>query len=327
MKRKLSVFFIFLLISIIFIPNKIVYADNIDNAYYLGGIPAGFTISERGAKIVNLCDVLTENGLKSPAKECQLNTNDYIMNIDGNEVNSASDISKYVKNSNELVLQIKREEEILLKKLVPVKDIYGNYKLGVIIADDLNGIGTITYFNNGRFASLGHAIYNDEKEIYKLNQGEIFEAQITGVVKGRTDKAGELKGIFFKDRKMGDIEKNLISGNYGNTIKNFDYTKFQKIELGNAEIGNAEIYTTVCGKEPKNYSIQIVKKDSLFKNEKNLVIKITDEDLLKTTNGIVQGMSGSPIVQNGKLVGAVTHVFINDSTRGYGIKIQDMINN
>lgn len=322
--KKLSVFFIFLLIFTFFIPNNIVYAEQTE--YYLGGIPAGFTISERGAKIIDTCFVTTGEGLKSPANDVGLQKDDIILFIDNIEINNNKDISENLKNKQNVFLSIKRQNEILSVNITPVTDLYGKRKLGIIIAEDQNGIGTITYFTKNSYGSLGHAILNDDKKEIDIYNGKIYQAQITGVIKGERGKAGELKGIFFKDKQIGDISKNITSGTYGYLTEEYDISNKQRIELGNAEIGNAKILTTIYGTTPKEYSIQIVKADGLFLGEKNLVVKITSDELLKETNGIVQGMSGSPIIQNGKLVGAITHVFINDPTRGYGIKIQDMIN-
>ncbi len=322
--KKLSVFFIFLLILTFFMPCNIVYAES--EKYYLGGIPAGFAISERGAKIIDTCPVTTLDGVKNPSFDAGIKKNDTILYINNIEVNNSKDLTNNLKSESDVFLSIERDSEILSITVKPVKDIYGKIKIGVLIDEDLNGIGTITYFTKDKYASLGHAILNDNKEEIKIYNGKIFEAQITGVIKGERGRAGELKGIFFKDKQIGDITKNISSGTYGELTPTFNIDKFSEIEIGEAQVGNACIYSTIIGKTPKEYSIQIVKSDGLFKDEKNLVIKITSRELLSLTNGIVQGMSGSPIVQNGKLVGAITHVFINDPTRGYGIKIQDMIN-
>jgi stage IV sporulation protein B len=143
-------------------------------------------------------------------------------------------------------------------------------------------------------------------------------------VKGERGAAGELKGVFLRDNPIGKIEKNTSSGVYGSVTNKQIIDKLIKIETGEAKVGSAKIVSTVEGKESKEYDISIVKCDFLGEN-KNFVIKIADEELLDITGGIVQGMSGSPIIQNGKLVGAVTHVFINDPTRGFGISINNMI--
>ena len=167
---------------------------------------------------------------------------------------------------------------------------------------------------------------NNEYNEIDIFGGELYNCSITGCVKGERGKAGELRGVFVKNDPIGVIDKNLISGVYGQLSEDFDKTNLTQIEIGKASIGDACIYSTIDNNEPKRYSISIIKVDD-FQDNKNFVIKVTDKDLLETTGGIVQGMSGSPIVQNGKLVGAVTHVFINDPTRGFGINIFNMINN
>ena len=156
--------------------------------------------------------------------------------------------------------------------------------------------------------------------------GKLFGCAITGFIKGEFAKPGELKGVFNKENQIGLIDKNTETGVYGSLIKGYNLKKYKKIELGEGKIGNASIYTTINGSVPKEYSISIVKIDTTDKSNKNYVLKITDKELLMETNGIVQGMSGSPIVQDGKLIGAVTHVFTNDSSRGFGISINNMIN-
>ena len=155
----------------------------------------------------------------------------------------------------------------------------------------------------------------------------MFNCEITGFIKGERGRAGELRGTFDRRRKIASLDKNLNSGVYGDICDNENLSNLREIELGNAKMGDASIYTTINGTCPKEYSISIIKVDTISRDTKNFVIRITDQRLLELTGGIVQGMSGSPIVQNGKLVGAVTHVFINDPTRGFGISIDNMINN
>ncbi len=303
-----------------------VRADNFDNKLYLGGMPAGFSIQTRGANIVGLCDVVSNDGVKSPSKDADIRIGDVILSIDNTEINCASDIENAINNKTEVVLLINRCGEKLIKNIKPAKDSSGKSKLGVFVKDDVCGIGTITFIKGDSFASLGHPVINDDGNIANIINGNIFKCNISGCVKGERGKPGELKGMFLKTNSIGSIEKNTERGVYGKISQSFDKSKLLEIATGEATMGDATIFTTVKGSEPKKYNISIIKID----NEngcKNFVIKITDKNLLQITNGIVQGMSGSPIVQNGKLIGAVTHVFINDPTRGFGISINNMLNN
>ncbi len=325
-KNKILTFICLFLITIttLFDVNVIVNAD--ENALYLGGFPAGFSISTRGTQVVGLCDVVTLNGIKSPSKEADLVVGDIILSLNCIDVNTASDIEKSIKTEDSVKIKIKRAGEVIEKEIKPAKDLSGAYKLGVFVRDDVCGIGTVTYIYNNRLASLGHPVIDESGDAVEILNGNVFPCKITGFIKGEKGKAGELRGVFYKENKIADIDKNLLSGVYGNYCDDFNIKNLTKIEMGSAKIGEASIYTTINGDVPKEYKIMIVKVDN-YESSKNFVIKITDDNLIKNTGGIVQGMSGSPIVQNGKLVGAVTHVFINDPTRGFGITISNMINN
>ncbi len=326
MKKKIKVltFLLSLLLVLSFSFTNIVYANA--NEIYLGGFPAGFSLSTNGAYVAGLCDVVTPMGIVSPSKEADIKVGDLVMNIDGNKINDANDIEDSIKNKDEICLQLKRCNDIIIKTVKPAKDIAGNFKLGLFVRKDVCGIGTVTFIKDGRIASLGHPVIGDNGEILEINSGSVFECNVTGYVKGERGRAGELRGVFLKTNSVATIDKNLISGVYGQLNDNYNLKSLQKIEVGTAKPGDAKIYTTIDGNKPSEYSISIVKVDNLGEY-KNYVIKINDKNLLDNTGGIVQGMSGSPIVQNGKLVGAVTHVFLNDPTRGFGISIDNMINN
>ena len=209
--------------------------------------------------------------------------------------------------------------------MFPEKDLSGSYKIGLFIREDLNGLGTVTFLtDNGVFASLGHPVSSENGEIYSLRSGDVYESSIVGINKAHRGQAGELKGIFIGSKPIGTITINTNVGLFGKLTK-FNPLEYVKITVGQAKIGKAEILSTVDGVTPKKYEIEIVKIDNRIGNNKNYVIKVTDKELLSYTGGILQGMSGSPIIQGGKLVGAVTHVFINDSSRGYGIAINNML--
>ena len=303
------------------------YTAYADSYVYLGGIPAGFTLETRGAEIISVGEVLTKDGTVSPSKDAGILNNDVILSIDGIEVNSASDIEKVLVEDGEKVLEIERKGEKIILEVVPSRDMSGKLKLGVFIKDSINGIGTLTFIKNNRFASLGHPIVNENGKLIEIKTGSLSTCVITGRVKGEKNRPGELCGTINKSCKIGNVDKNIMQGVYGELCENFNLTGFKKIKTGKASVGKAYIYSTVNGEKPEKYSVSIIKVENGNGNGKNFVLKVDDERLLELTNGIVQGMSGSPVVQNDKLVGAVTHVFINDSTRGFGISIDNMINN
>lgn len=325
-KKKFFVVLVFVFLAIFPFGQSIVYANSGEEVI-LGGYSAGFSLYSKGACVVGVCDVVTENGLISPCKESQIEVGDIILSINGNETNSSFDIERFTKNGDLHVLLIERNGENLLKNIYPAKDLNGKFRLGVFVRDTVNGIGTITYIKDNKFASLGHPVLDEGGKILKIKGGALMDCSITGCVKGEKGKPGELRGAILKKKEIGTIESNRENGVYGCLDMNkINFENVKKIKIGKAKIGDAHIYTTVCGNTPKKYSISIIKVDDYKNNSKNMVIKILDEELINCTGGIVQGMSGSPIVQDGKLVGAVTHVFINDPTRGFGLSIQNMSN-
>lgn len=300
---------------------------------YIGGMPAGFTMGLGGAQIVGVCEILTEDGTACPARQADLAVGDMILSYGGIKIESAADIDSAlaVKGGESAEVVICRDHEEIRKEICPAKDIVcGKYKLGVLIRDSVSGIGTVTYIEKDtlRFGSLGHAVADESGEPMRLNAGSIYRCSIVNVIRGERGKAGELKGIFLNDKGIATADINCGSGIFGNFEKDYDFASLELAEISlNAQPGNAVIYTTVDGITPQKYSIQIVKSDISNRQNKNFVIRITDKNLLDVSGGIVQGMSGSPILQDGKLVGAVTHVFLNDPTRGYGISIKNMIGN
>lgn len=321
----LSLLFLILLYPILS-PCDIVYANS-DRKIYLGGIPAGFSLETKGAYVAGVCDVVTQDGVKSPSKDAGIVLGDYIISIDGVEVNSAFDIEKAVVSDGYKDVLIDRCGIIMKKSVMPAKDLGGKFRLGVFVRDSVSGIGTITFFKDGKYASLGHPVLDDNGLVLSVLKGNVYPCEITGYIKGERGIPGELKGVFIKNSSIGNIEKNIRNGVYGKLEESFDFSDKTEIEVGEAKIGKASIFTTIEGDKSQEYSISIVKTDGDVGANKNYVIKVTDKTLLDKTGGIVQGMSGSPIVQDGKLVGAVTHVFINDPTRGFGISIKNMINN
>lgn len=311
-----------------FIPIKTVNIQEINTPIVVPcGEPFGIKLLTDGVIVVEVSSFETENGFKSPAKECGILEGDIIKSIDGKSVNSNSDAEKIISSScgNEILLDMVRDGQCFTLKLRPEKCISdGKYRAGLWVRDSSAGIGTMTFYDNEThlFAGLGHPVCDiDTGEIFPLSSGEVVKVSINGIKKGRSGVPGELMGGFISALSVGSLELNTSSGLYG-TIENF-WSMHQAIPLGmrqEIETGKAYIYTTISGSSPKQYEIVIEKIDLADSEEsRNMIIRVTDEELLKETGGIVQGMSGSPIIQNGKLVGAVTHVFVNNPTKGYAI--------
>lgn len=314
---------------------------NSGETVYLGGYPLGVRLNTKGVLIVALCDV---QGLKgkttSPASISDIRIGDSIIKIDGVEVNSTESAEDLIKNcgGNELTFILDRNGSEISKKVLPI---YSNtdrsFKVGLWIRDSTSGIGTMTFYHGElkKFAALGHPITDmDTGVVLKVNNGEIIESSIVSVRKGVKGFPGELKGIFIDEKNpLGTITDNSICGIIGQSERLLTTItkKPKQITIGTRDTireGSAKILTTIDGREPTEYDINIEKL--LFQNSpgpKSMLIRITDERLLKETGGIVQGMSGSPIIQDGKLVGAVTHVLINKPDTGYGIYIDWMLKN
>ena len=222
-----------------------IFSFNIDNVkakeekIYLGGMPAGFSLNTIGVTVVGLCDVVTKDGPKSPSKIADVRVGDKILTIDNVAISSALDIENAIKNKENIEINIKRENDVLLKDIKLEKDINGNNKLGVFIKDDVCGIGTITFIKGNRFASLGHPVLDENGELIEIKGGQIFNCNITGCVKGERGKAGELRGVFIKNNSVGKIEKNLSVGVYGTLSDNFNYENLTEISIAEATIGDA----------------------------------------------------------------------------------------
>ena len=334
--RKLSFFLLGASLSFSFAFCNINIAESVAAAestlVYVGGMSAGFTLRSGCPQIVGLCEIMTEDGVCSPALNAGLKTGDKIITVNGIKIDAITRLNEIVNKSNGKKLSVvyKRGGDTHEISVTPVKDkVSGNYKIGILARDSVSGIGTVTYIDktNGRFAALGHSVEGENNQKLQISDGTVYECSIVGVHKGVRGRAGELRGMFIGDKRIGTAEKLCDCGIFGNICNEFDYTGLScaVADSSSAIPGDAYIYSTVNGICPKKYEIEIVKVDKRAKDNKDFVIKITDDDLIAETGGIVQGMSGSPILQNGKLIGAVTHVFLNDPTRGYGIDIQTMM--
>lgn len=301
---------------------------------YIGGNTAGFTLNLGGVQIVALCEVATGDGAKCPAQESGLKSGDILLAADGVKIDGQETLNRILAKSEgkKIVLTVRRESGEFTTAITPQKDTKGKYKIGVLIRDKVSGIGTVTYIDkeSGRFGALGHPVLDERENIMTVDKGKVYECSIVSVSRGVRGKAGELKGLFVGEGDFGVSDTLNECGLFGTVNENFEYSGYVKAEVGGTDTahpGEAFIYSTVNGLQCEKFSVSIVKVDKDNEENKNYVLKITDKNLIRRTGGIVQGMSGSPIVQDGKLVGAVTHVFLNDPTRGYGIGIERMLGN
>jgi stage IV sporulation protein B len=327
---RAMVAFLFAFIIILNFSAYYVYAD--EEELYLGGFPAGFVLNTTEVEVVGLCEVVTDDGIVCPARDSGIIAGDIIERVNDREITSSGELNVALKeNYVSYDIYLKRGDQQLKTSIKPqTEKASGEKKLGLLVKDSVNGIGTVTYLNKSKstFASLGHPVTNSSGDVMKINGGSLYGCAIYDVKRGVRGTPGEIKGIFENTNMIGKVSKNCECGVYGEISKDYNYTKLTKIKRGNigeVTIGKAEIYSTLNGDTAKMYEISIVKVDTFSRDNRNFVIKIEDKDLIETSGGIVQGMSGSPIVQNGKLIGAVTHVFINDPTRGYGIAIDKML--
>lgn len=297
-----------------------------------GGTPFGIKILIDGVMVVGMGEVNSDKGVEAPAIDAGIEEGDIIISISGEEVNSNEDIQTIISDSDGETVEIivSRNSKEMTLELTPAYSGSDNcYQAGMWVRDSSAGIGTVTFYDNstGFFGGLGHPVCDiDTGEILPLSSGDVVDVDITGVKRSTEGTAGELQGIFASDEPVGSLYENNQYGVFG-TLENSP-SSFSALPMGlkqDIQLGEASILTTIDGDEPKEYSISIEKIDYRSENSnKNMVIKITDEKLLSLTGGIVQGMSGSPIIQNGKLIGAVTHVFVNEPTKGYAIFCENM---
>lgn len=302
-----------------------------DDELYLGGFPAGFVLNTQNVEVIGMCEINTENGMVCPARDGGIKSGDIIVSLNNVEIKSASQLTETVSEDfASYEVTVLRSGETLKLNLKPAIDKNsGKKKLGILVKDSLNGIGTVTYIDktNNKFGSLGHPVNDGSGNVIAINGGSLYGCSIYDVKKGLRGNPGELKGFFDNANMLGVIKKNTPCGIFGDISQDFNVSNLTRVKKGSvddATIGKAYIYSTLNGDECEKYEISIVKVDAGNKDNRNYVIKINDKRILEKSGGIVQGMSGSPIVQNGKLIGAVTHVFVNDPTRGYGISIDKM---
>ena len=291
----------------------------------LGGQVVGIHVGMKGVLVAGLSPVETKEGSVSPAELAGIERGDMISAVEGKPLESAAQLIDRVTelDGKPVKLTVRRGDRELQFTVQPIKAAEGQWMMGMWLRDSITGIGTVTFCDpvSGVYGALGHSISDGETGLrISLNQGEICDAQIVSVSRGAAGTPGELNGAADMGKVLGSIDGNTDHGIYG---KAFTALGTHSMEIGTIHTGKASIVSTVSGRQAQEYGVEInrIYHDS---EGEHVMLTVTDPALVEKTGGIVQGMSGSPIIQDGKLVGAVTHVFVNDPTRGYGVSIQDM---
>lgn len=298
------------------------------------GQPFGMKLYTKGVLVVDLTDVATENGNFNPAKQVGIKKGDYVMSVNGTEISTNEDLVNAVQSSkgNTLKLKILRNNKEMSFEVTPIMSSDTNtYKIGIWVRDSSAGIGTLTFYSPSTdiICGLGHGVCDEDTgELLNLKSGEIVSAEIFSVEKGVKGTPGQLKGRLSADT-LGRIQLNCNGGVYSLITGEIPMDNLTEVALKTeVQNGSAQILCTIDGKTPQLYDCEVeIKKSKFDSATQNMIVTVTDPRLLDATGGIVQGLSGSPILQNGKLIGAVTHVLIDDPTKGYGIFAENMLEN
>lgn len=299
--------------------NALAYSDYI----YASGKSVGINIKLKGIMVVGLYEV---NG-DSPGVIAKINLGDRIIKVNNNDVNSIKEMTDAISNSNNkdsVEITYLRNDKEYKTNLKLIND-NGIYKTGLYVKDTISGVGTLTYIDPGTmmYGALGHEIIDrNTKTMVDIDDGKIFKSSVTGITKSTNGNPGSKNALYYSDVVYGNINKNTHSGIFGNFSANTDNLKLYKVS--NPVLGDAKILTVIDNDTIKEYSINITKINE-FKETKNILFDITDTELLNKTGGIVQGMSGSPIIQGDNIVGSVTHVVVDNPEKGYGIYITNML--
>ena len=311
---------IFISIMLLTMPiNALAYSDYI----YASGKSIGINIKLKGIMVVGLYEV---NGV-SPGVIAKINLGDRIIKVNNNEVNSIKEMTDAISKSNNkdsVEITYLRNNKEYKTNLELIKD-NGIYKTGLYVKDTISGVGTLTYIDPGTmmYGALGHEIIDrNTKTMVDIDDGKIFKSSVTGITKSTNGNPGSKNALYYNDVVYGNINKNTHSGIFGNFSANTDNLKLYKVS--DPVLGDAKILTVIDNDTIKEYSINITKINE-FKETKNILFDITDTELLNKTGGIVQGMSGSPIIQGDNIVGSVTHVVVDNPEKGYGIYITNML--
>lgn len=298
------------------------------------GRTAGIKMAAQGVIVVALDKVRTAIGEVCPASQAGIQPGDVLLEVDGEALASNSALQKKVSLSagGRMTFKVKRNDKIMQLNAAAVQDQSGVYKLGLSVRDSVAGIGTITYVDpaTGAYGSLGHGICDgDTGVLIPLREGSLMESSVSSVVKGTAGTPGSLQGEFNLQQDMGTVTENTVTGIFGVLTDDSYYAGHSAVPIATADqiqTGPATILSNVDGETVAEYSCEITKVyGEGGEYDRCMVLHITDPALLSKTGGIVQGMSGSPILQHGRLVGAVTHVLVSDPTRGYGVQIEKML--
>lgn len=318
MLKKLKIKFLILLTSFIMPISILAYSDYI----IPGGENIGIEIKSKGVMVVGLYEV---NG-KYLTKDLKIG--DMITKINDQKVETIDDMTKLIGNSNETIkINYIRDNKEETTTMNLIKDENNIYKTGLYVKDEIKGIGTLTFIdpNTKLFGALGHEIIEKSTgQILEVKDGKIYNSKVTNIEPSRDGNPGE-KNAIFKD-EIGEIKENTNKGIFGEYKEKLPNKKQYKVaKINEIKTGEAKILTVLNDEEVKEYKIEIIKISDKNEKIKNLLFEITDKELLETTGGIVQGMSGSPIIQNDNIIGAVTHVVVDSPTKGYGIFITNML--
>ena len=281
----------------------------------VGGQVVGVQISTEGVVVAGFSEVETENGTVSPAQSAGVHQGDLITAVNGSKVADAQEVISAVGEcgGESVCLGLQRGSKSMSINVTPAQSGEGEWLLGIWLRDGLSGLGTLTFCDpdSGVFGALGHSV----------REGNITDAQIVSVNPGVSGSPGELNGCADLGKVLGSIEMNTAQGIFGQAYVSMDG---RMMETGSIAVGTASIVSTINGRDSREYAIEI---NRIYREADgtHAMLSVTDPELIQKTGGIVQGMSGSPIIQNGKLVGAVTHVFVSDPTKGYAVSIQDML--
>lgn len=311
------------LLLILFLTTLIIPSSALaySNEVILGGENVGIEVKSSGVLVVGFYNIKGT----SPGQNAGLKIGDTILKVDDTVIHGITDLSKHFNNSKTLKITYKRGNNTKETTLNLVQD-NNVYKTGLYVKDSIVGIGTLTFIDPAtkRFGALGHEILEQATGTkFEIKDGKIFESSVTSIEKANRGSVGEKNAIYNEDKVYGSIDKNDETGIYGDYSKKYNNNDLIKIS-SDVKVGKASIKTVILGQKKEEFEINILNVDSNHET-KNILFEVTDETLLKKGNGIVQGMSGSPIIQDNKLVGAVTHVVVDDPHKGYGILITNML--
>lgn len=318
------------------VPLKEIYVqEEPEKSLIPGGIPVGIYVKTKGVLVIGTSPVTSTSGDSQEPAKYLLKSGDYILSVNGEKISTKEELMDKINQygDEDLTLGLDRNGEKIELAIKAVMTQEKSYKIGVWVRDDLAGVGTMTFTDKqGNYGALGHGVSDaDTSTLIDMEKGLLYQTNIVDIVKGKKGTPGELTGVinYSSQYCLGSVEENTTAGVYGvlNEIPQ-ELSDVQELPVGykqEIDLGKAEILCTLEG-ERKSYEIEITETNfNTSEANKGIQFVVTDEELLATTGGIVQGMSGSPIVQNGKLIGAVTHVFVQDAAKGYGIFAEKML--